>query len=95
MMSTLIANTAIEAAIAAILMAIAGLIVAIANWINTRTRMMEQGLQIADLQRLTAHLATVQQIQASINTPSAPANVAVPAPAPVPTASPGLTEHPP
>jgi hypothetical protein len=85
-MSTLIANTAVEAAIAAILMAIAALVAAAANWLNTRTRMMEQGLQIADLQRLTQHIQTVQQLQAAPSPPPAPTIVTVPTPLPMPAA---------
>lgn len=78
-MSTLIANLAIQGAIAAIGVSIAALIAAAANWVNVRSRLMEQGMQIADLQRLTAHLATVQQMQTSLNTPSAPTIVTMPA----------------
>lgn len=85
-MSTLIANQAIEAAIAAILLSIAALIGAFANYWNTRSRILEQDRRIADLQRQTLHLETAQQIQAATSPGVQPPTIvtipAAPAPPP-------------
>lgn len=81
-MSTFLANTAIEVAVAAILTSIAALISAAANWLNTRSRMMEQGLQIADLQRQTMQLAAIQHVQATTAAPVSPASTIVTVPVP-------------
>jgi hypothetical protein len=74
-MNTWLANTAIQGAVAAILMAGAALLAAVANWFNTRSRMMQQGLEIADLQRQTMHLAAVQTAQAATPPASAPPTI--------------------
>jgi hypothetical protein len=65
-MSSLVANTAIQLAVAGILTSIAALIAAVANWLNMRTRLMEKDLQIADLQRQTTQIAAVQQVQTAV-----------------------------
>jgi hypothetical protein len=65
-MNSLVANTAIQLAVAGILTSIAALIAAVANWLNMRTRLMEKDLQIADLQRQTTQIAALQQVQTAV-----------------------------
>lgn len=71
-MNAELAKLAIEIAVAGAIASLGTLLGAAANWLNTRTRLMEQQLQISDLQRQTTHLAAVQQVQGVLQGPPPP-----------------------
>lgn len=71
-MNAELAKIAIEIAVAGTVASLGTLIGAAANWLNTRTRLMEQQLQISALQRQTDHLAAIQQVQSVLQSPPPP-----------------------